>query len=392
MTKDDFAVCLREGMTDVRVSPQLRKRVLLAAQGKDEKPMKKKISLAAALVLTILMVFALAFAAAYRAGILDFAGRFPDSYVPQNAQDYIHSDVLTLQNDLISAQITELYYDGRISRITVNVAPKDTSTMLIGTDLNLDDSWQNMRRLNHQWDEGDQRTLLDLYREGGFESIYAVEPWLWQNDSDESLGGSADYHWEDDGTLTLYCQEEFATAKAARECRFRLYLTPYEMPVSPASTRLKEGQIILEAPLTLQEAAQAETYISTAPAVFAQSGVQIEEVRIEVKPQEIHAFVEFTIIDREAYAQMEDGLWFEFISPESNAAEPYAQRLMSGMSGSGLIVPLDGDGNPETATRFRQSETLGRNELHPTYTLRAFNCWDKTRYETHTFEMKRLEE
>ena len=34
-----------------------------------------------------------------------------------------------------------------------------------------------------------------------------------------------------------------------------------------------------------------------------------------------------------------------------------------------------------------QTETLGREELHDAYTLRAFNCWEKERYETCTFTM-----
>ena len=62
---------------------------------------------------------------------------------------------------------------------------------------------------------------------------------------------------------------------------------------------------------------------------------------------------------------------------------------MSGMSGVGSIGPLDGD--PDTATRFRQTETLGRNELRSAYTLRALNGWNKERYETHTFAMKPLQ-
>lgn len=50
-----------------------------------------------------------------------------------------------------------------------------------------------------------------------------------------------------------------------------------------------------------------------------------------------------------------------------------------GMTGSGSSTCF-GD-------QIIQTETLGREELHDSYTLRAFNCWDQERYETCTFTM-----
>lgn len=70
---------------------------------------------------------------------------------------------------------------------------------------------------------------------------------------------------------------------------------------------------------------------------------------------------------------------------DSTADEPYEQRLTGGLSPSGTSHPTDGDS--QTATHFIQEETLGKNELHDSYTLRAFECWDKQRFDTHTFEM-----
>ena len=344
----------------------------------------------AALALAMLTICALAFAAAYRAGILDFAGRYPDSYVPKDAQDYIHSDVLTLENDAVSVSIGELYYDGRISRATIHIAPKDPSTLLLGPMTLPEDQWQNMARLDKEWDEADTRTVADFYREGGYQSAYSVDTWMQPLDGD-TTGGSGDDNIGPDGTLTLYSQVEYADDQPVRDVLFRVYLSRYEAPLTVDSRLLPEQTVVLEAPLTLRaDTALHETYVSAEPAVYPSVGVRVDEVRIEVRPQDIHAMINYTVIDREAYDRQEDGLWFEFINPESPAEEPYAQRLMSGMSGSGSAGPLDGD--PDTATRFRQSETLGRNELHSAYTLRAFNCWDKTRYETHTFAMKRLEE
>ena len=54
---------------------------------------------------------------------------------------------------------------------------------------------------------------------------------------------------------------------------------------------------------------------------------------------------------------------------------------ITGPSGSGTVS------HPEDL-HFQQHETLGLKELYDTYTLRAFDAWNKDRYETCTFIMK----
>ena len=56
------------------------------------------------------------------------------------------------------------------------------------------------------------------------------------------------------------------------------------------------------------------------------------------------------------------------------------------MTATGEVVPLDGDAG--TATRYVQRQTLGKSELRGCYTLRAFNCWSKERFETHELSLR----
>lgn len=390
MTKQAFAERLRQEMEDVHISPQLRRRVILAARGKEEKPMKKKLSLAAVLALILLPCCAAAIAVAYQAGILDFAGRYAGVYIPEDAQDYVHADVLQLECDAASVNVSELYYDGRISRMTVEVRPRDPSVLLLGPTSYPEDSWRDVAHLNGQCDESDARTIAEVYHEKGYQAVYSADTWI-KPVLGEASGGMGDSTLSSDGTLTLYCQVEYADDQPRREAVFQLYLTPWETPLSADSAFLHEETIRLEAPLTLQaDESRNKTYISTEPMDYPSAGVRVDQVTIEVRPQEIHAVVDFTVTDRESHAKTDGGLWFEFIDPNSTAEQPYDQRLKNGMSGGGSVIPLDGDS--ETATRFRQTETLGRNELHDAYTLRAYNCWDKIRYETCTFEMTKNEE
>lgn len=390
MNRETFVREMRKEMSAVHVSPQLRSSTLRAAQGKEERLMKKKLSAVAVFLLILMVGCAAAIAMAYRAGILDFAGRYQNAYVPKDAQNYVNTDVLHLENDLVSVSVHELYYDGRISRMTVDVHPKNPATLLLGPTSFPEDSWRDVVHLNDQWDESDMRTIANVYQEEGYQAVYSADTWI-KPTLGEVSGGMGDNTLNPDGTLTLYCQVEYTDDQPFRDAVFQLYLTPWETPLGSDSAFLHEKTVVLEAPLMLEaDASRNETYVSAETADYPTAGVRVDQVRIELRPQEIHAVVDFTVIDRESYAKTDGGLWFEFINPESTAETPYDQRLKSGMSGGGSVTPLDGD--PETATRFRQAETLGRNELHDTYTLRAYECWEKQRFETHTFEMVKAEE
>lgn len=385
MNRKHFAQLLQEDLTAIRVSSQLRSRTLGALAKQPRPIMKRRLSFALALALTLLACCAAAIAVAYHAGILDFAGRSAQSHVPDDAQDYVQSDVLLLENELVSVSMHELYYDGRISRMTVDVQPKDSSTMLLGVGTMPEDPWQNTAGLEPSWDITDARTVADVYRAGGYQSAYDVDVWLAPLVG-QDVGGSGSHHLAPDGTLTLYCQVEYEDDQPRRDVLFTLYLTPYEVPLAADSPLLSEKMTTLTAQLTLEAAAmETETYVSTAPADVSDAGVRVDRLTIEVKPQELHAVIEYTVTNPAAYQAAGDGLWFEFIHPESSAEQPHEQRLQSGLSAGGRTDRISSPS--ESPARYRQTETLGRNELHDVYTLRAFSLTTGERFEKHRFQM-----
>jgi len=386
--KQDFINRYRAEMADVQVSPQLKRRTLDALAGKEKPVMKKKLSAVLALIAALLLMGAAAVAAVSRAGIVDFA-RYVDSYVPEDAQTYVQTDVLTVENEVVTVSLRELYYDGYIARMTVDVAPRDPSTMLIIWDLGLDYPWQNMYRESTR-DADERRTAVDVFNEGNYETAYAVSSWL-QTPEGGIVGGTSACNLSEDGVLTLYNQAEYGEEQKERQSVIQVALTPYTLPLTGMSQQEMDRRIEIEIPLSLTQADyQNETYVSTEPLEYPSVGVRVDEIRLEVRAQEIHAMIDYTITDREAYDALEDGLWFEFIDPESTSEQPHDQRLKGGMSGGGSAGPVDGE-DRATAVRFRQTETLGRNELHETYTLRAYECWEKERFETHTFTMRKVE-
>lgn len=379
MKKEELVSCYRSEMACVHVSPQLRWRTLEAAENLEKKGKQKRLSVVLAIAVILLLLGTAGVAGIYRAGMLDFAGQFMGSYVPEDAQLYVQSDLLNMENDVVSVEVKELYYDGYLSRITVDVIPKEPHVMLLGADMAPDDNWQNMTRLNRKWDENDQRTAADLYEQGQYQAAYAVEIWF-EPEWDGVGGGTSDYHLNEDGTLTLYDQQEYTDPLAVRSGILRVSLTPYQTPLTAHSQLLPDQRLRLEHPVQMTEAKfEGEVWYSAEPRLFESVGIRVDEVRLERRAHEIHFTITGSIVNRKKYEAAEGGLWFEFIDPGSTAEQPHLQRLKSGMTATGSVN--------QTGDRFIQQGTLGRDELHETYILRAFHIISKERYEAHAFSM-----
>lgn len=384
MKRGVFGERLHGQMQGVHVNAALRQRALLAAQGKDVHNMKRKPIYAAVFALLAVLLCAAALAAANRWGMLDFAGRYSGAYIPEDAQNYVQTNVLTMENEWATVNIRELYYDGRIARMTADVTPKGENVLLVGEDTCMDDLFIN---LTHEYvvdGENDMRSVFQFIQDEGYTDVYVANVSL--TGGHEMIMGSMDYILGEDGTLTIYSEREYAQDLPEREAQVHAILMPYAKPLSEEAYADYAARRELEESITLRCAQPAEVYVSEAPVDFPSVGVRVDNLTIEVKPQEIYATIEYTITDRAKYDETDGGLWFEFIDPESAETEPHQQRLSAGLSGGGSAGPVDGDN--QTATRYKQQETLGKNELHDVYTLRAYDVWEKGRYEAHEIAMR----
>ena len=388
MREDRITDRLREEMAPVRVTPALRSRTLSAMRGKERTVVRKKISMALVFALIGVLLCGVALAAAGRAGMLDFIGRYADAYIPQDAGDYMQKDVASFEpGTAVTAAVRELYYDGRTARVTVDVTPADEKTLLMGMDTWIDeDSWQDLITLTwSEADESDTRTVADVFKQEGYAQAFNVSISCHEAATGVIAGGSEDFVLGSDGVLTVFSEWEFDDDVAQREVVLNVALTRYEADADGAPVRTGETDRY-EFPLTLTSASRnggesAEVYVNEAPVLYEEIGVRVDRVTIEVKPLELYATVDMTVVDEALFAKTDDGLWFEFIDPDSTQQEPWAQRLASGLSGGGGMRSLDD-------AHYRQCETLALNELHDTYTLRAFECWNKTRFDTHAFTMR----
>lgn len=394
MTEQEIKARLHAETEGVRVSQPLRQRTLDAVRTaqKEDKPMKRKLSVAliAAMIGVLLCAAALA-AVAYRAGMLDFIGQLGDkkNAIPDDALNYVQTDVYRTQEQGFTVSIREAYYDGSTLRFTMDVAADDPQTLLLGFDCLPDDTLWNLTRKNEDLDSG--RRVIDLWREGGYRLAYSVE--AGPVSSDDALGGSGDYVRNDDGTLTIYQEYHYASRQPTRTFELFAWLIPYNDPEQGEYSLNHQGMLKIGCPLTItaavrEDAQTAVAYANVAPIDFPQSGVRIDTLLLEPTPLDIRYTIRYTVTDRDAFARMGYGLWFEFIDPESAQAEPYMQRLQEGLQGGEVALPLDGDF--DTAVHYRQDGSLGLSEFHDSYTLRAYECLEDQRLDTCAVDVRPL--
>ena len=319
MTREELKNKLHEQTACVHASPALKSRALLAAQGKDRTYMRKKISMAIALALIAVTLCAAALAAAGRWGMLDFADRYStEHYIPDDAQDYIQTDVAAMENEWVTVSVRELYYDGRFSRVTVDVTPKEANTLIVSEDTFMEDPFVNLTNNYVQDGENDMRPVYQVIQDEGYEQVYAAS--VFMKGATEDMGmGSGDHMLAEDGTLTLYSQEEYLTDMPEREISISVIVMPFDEPLTVDSYADYDRAAVLETPVTLVAAvnpADAQTgeianvYVSEQSADYPSAGVRVDRVLIEVKPQEIYATVEYTVTDREKYAALDSWLCF----------------------------------------------------------------------------------
>ena len=381
MKEKEISDALRGSMNAVHLSPELRAKTLYAMRGSEERrpKMKRKFSAALAFALVGVLVVAVALAVANRKGVLDFLS-YSEATLPENAADYVQTDVAAGEQDGLHAVVREVVYDGHRLWATVDINMDGEKPLLTGLDYGLDE--EKWAWLRHDESETDDRTILDVYKAENYTDAYYIVASVYDESDDQNT--SCEAHLQDDGTLTFYESISFEQAKAEREITVSVRAFKYEE---------KDGRMNLNqkpmAELKLRFTAKAsavdeETIVSVEPVEYESIGVRVDRVTMTEKPLEMDYAIEYTVVDAEKFAQTDDGLWFEFIDPNSREEQPYDQRLKEGVFSVGSVEPVDD-------THFRQIGTLSLSEKADRYTLRAYECWEKRRFDTHEIRMIKAE-
>lgn len=383
MKESQISDALRESMDAVRLSPALRAKALCAMRGSEERrpKMKRKFSAALAFALVGVLVVAVALAVANRKGVLDFLS-YSEATLPENAGDYVQTDIASDERDGLHAAVREVVYDGHRLWATVDINMDGEKPLLTGLDYGLDDE-EKWAWLRHDESETDDRTILDVYKAENYTDAYYIVASVYDED-DEKNNTSCEAHLQDDGTLTFYESIVFEQEKAEREITVSVRAFKYEEKDGRMNVNQKPMAELKFHFTAKTSAVEEETSVSVEPVEYESVGVRVDRVTMAAKPLELDYAIEYTVVDAEKFAQTDDGLWFEFIDPNSREEQPYDQRLKEGFSGARSVEPVDD-------THFRQIGTLSLSEKADRYTLRAYECWEKRRFDTHEIRMKKAE-
>jgi hypothetical protein len=396
ITRTEFRESMDRRLSAMKAEPWLAQRIIAAEGG--EKTVAKKLSVSMILVIALIAVLATgALAATLGAwGIIDFAGNHYGAYIPPKYEDCIKSENVTAETESLSVNIRESYYDGTLLRVTADVTPKQP-VFLLGEGVYPEDpAFDSLPGL-----ESEEITVAQAARER-FDGRMA-EIVLY---TDESTSASGDCRMNDDNSATLYIEEVFDDEQKDRDVTLHLsYIPIRDLPAEAESGEISgEGeeefdpfdfdrQETVDIPMTFHSA-ETRTFVCDRPMDFPSVGVQVTKVTIKATPLEILYNIDYAVTDVAKFEAQEGGLWFEFIDPQSTAADPYDQCLVSGLTSIGTARRVDDEsedeaGQPvEVGTAYYQRDSIGLNALSDEYTLRVREFMEENRYESITFRVE----
>jgi hypothetical protein len=332
------------------------------------RPVIRRGALLAAVIVTVAILSAgTALALTNTWGILDFlSGRRVNVAVLPEASAIVQTEVPQEggETELASFSVREAVYDGHDFYIIVDVKPTGDAYLLLGPDAYPQDPVGNMGPLF-----GDKTgTIADYAETHGKEMIQ----------TNVSVGGTngagLDFLLQQDGTLTYMISGSLLDDSDSKDLELTCIIATFEM-YDGKEVVLQKNIKRSSLNISLENTGISGLVSSIAPAEYADCGVRIDSITLKASELAVYAEISYTVIDKAAFDATDTGLCFEFIDSEGN-------RLPDGAAGGGGTVTEDG-------VHYIEESSLGAMETLPReITVRAFNCWEKNRYETHTFELK----
>ena len=360
---------------------------------KEEEPVKKKISIGMIVVFATLAIAAVALAIASQNGMLDFLGRYDNVDIPENADAYITQGMSSWSGESVTLTLRESYFDGHTIRVVADVAPNNPETALVPDDNDPSDRYiflsYGLTAPEDGYDMSDMRTIPEGLRDAGFKNILWTVVNLLPANRNDMGDGVRDYVLHEDGSITIYEQMALSNVKGQLDYQLEVWTLPLEDLYNwDQAEKMYVDLSITAAQSPSATQGNSTLWVSAEPADFPSAGVRIDQIRIEEAPLELYYTIEMTVIDQDTFEAGE--VFMEFIDPESSSEVYSEQRLKEGLTlGSGVIfVDEEGNYSPEPTSHLRQYGTLGISELRTEYTIRAYDCFEKGRYEAITFTMK----
>lgn len=341
-------------------------------RGMQPAPRRRSLRLAVALTLTALLLTTVALATT-QTGLWELIRRVQYPDLPPDARSAVVTVAADLSTEDFTISVPETYYDGRTLRLTVTVTPRASRTLLYTNGISTTDPWQKLISMDESdMDPTDARRMKDLF--GEFDQVCTVHLQLWGDGqllSDDPLLFTRNFAFDPEScTLTFLLQCGFREALPRRTFTLKA-------DVSRNENGFLTGTQSAECTLPLEAVCAPQVLVCTEPALFAEAGVRIDRLTLEVLPQDIYYTIDYTILTwRESATRPgEPAIWLRFYRtvPERYGG---AERLSSGLHSLAHQRPV-GD------MRYTLTGVLSRSELLDEYVIGAVDLTRRQLYEVN---------
>ena len=354
---------------------------------------KRKLTYSLVLAIVMLLIAATALAAAITNGfgLMDFWKDTRDNVeIPEDAGQYIEHDLAEEETEHFTVRFREALYDGKTCHIVYDVIPRSKELLLF--DKPLDEYWYAQTHLNpdHEKMKVDGRTILDRWDEGGYASGWQVDIDVGSDTEDIREYSSEGVLDEETGIYTGQIDVTLGSLMEERTLRFIVRMLPLQDMHDEESMDYDHDEYVhMERTFHAAMSGEEVILVNTNPVLFPSIGVQVDQVRLMVLPQEIQYQIDYSLTDATLYHSIFDDHpdadrtvtllpLFRFVEATRDGDEPVA--LSKGITGNFSGYSVD-----EEKGLYRQTGSLGRSNFSDTYTLCAYRI--SVPIETVTFQV-----
>lgn len=309
MTERELTRVMTGYVADVHLPDEAVRRIRMAA--KEDKPVKKKMSLALALMMTLMLLAGAAVAA--EMGIFDFLNRMMGQEVLPEAERIVQSDVAVAETEYATFHVRQAAYDGQSALIMVEAVPAGDAFLLLEETACPEEDL--IAQLIPEM-AGSTQTVGEYAAENGLTMIVATMRQSYLADSMEIVD------WNE-GKLTL--MKSFHAESEAFPMTLTFNTFPYERTVSydeAVSTKQVELNLTTAAPLWQVSSEQSFE--------LPEYGIRIDGVTVTGTALQSYWQVRYTVTDLEKV--QDGGFRVEVLDAQGNALP----RGVLGGGGSGL--------------------------------------------------------
>ena len=354
---------------------------------------KRKLTYSLVLAIVMLLIAATALAAAITNGfgLMDFWKDTRDNVeIPEDAGQYIEHDLAEEETEHFTVRFREALYDGKTCHIVYDVIPRNKELLLF--DKPLDEYWYAQTHLNpdHEKMKVDGRTILDRWDEGGYASGWQVDIDVGSDTEDIREYSSEGVLDEETGIYTGQIDVTLGSLREERTLRFIVRMLPLQDMHDEESMDYDHDEYVhMERTFHAAISGEEVILVNTNPVLFPSIGVQVDQVRLMVLPQEIQYQIDYSLTDATLYHSIFDDHpdadrtvtllpLFRFVEATRDGDEPVALS-------KGITDNFSGYSVDEEKGLYRQTGSLGRSNFSDTYTLCAYRI--SVPIETVTFQV-----